>query len=402
MISLKIRRRAVLCALAVFIVSVLCCCAASASSFEKSGDRQRKFEAGVRITRGVVNIVDLRGTWREMGRQYGALMAPELKHIYEAAIIGEVAHRRPENMQLMRATADAYYANAPYRYRELIAGMAETSGLKAAELTLVNSVEMVSGLSQCAGLAAWGAYAAGPLVYGRNYDYFPSWFQKLAKDIVIAVYHPGDGSLAALTVGYAGEMYAVNGLNEKGIFLELNNGTPSGGSLHFTNRTHVTQSLFALLFEAPDLKYVDSFFHTTNSSGAFIIGVADAERAHAYEWPTFGVADSSAAGDGLMVITNHFADKSWGLAEPGDQKSWLSLSRKRNLTALAEKHKGRLNAKTMMSILDTPYDSGGATMAGATMYQLVTVPKTRELWIKITNAQNWTEVDAAALLSGAL
>ena len=73
-------------------------------------------------------------------------MAPELKHVYEAAIIGEIALKKPENMRLMRATADAYYANAPFRFRELLAGMAETSGLKSEELMLVNSVEQVSGL----------------------------------------------------------------------------------------------------------------------------------------------------------------------------------------------------------------------------------------------------------------
>ena len=395
-------RKYIAAALLSLILLVAFSCAAGAASAAKGCEVVQKFEGGTRYALGSVNVADLRGTWRQMGRQYGALMAPELKHVYEAAIIGEIALKKPENMQLMRATADAYYANAPFRFRELLAGMAETSGLKSEELMLVNSVEQVSGLSQCSGLAAWGSYAAGPLVYGRNYDYFPAWFKKLAQDITVAVFHPGDGSLAVLTVGYAGEMYAVNGLNEKGIFAELNNGTPSGGSLRFTNRTHITQSLFSLLLEAPDLKYADAFFHTTNSSGAFIIGVADGERAKAYEWTTFAVVDSEAAADGLMVVTNHFADRSWGLAEPTDKKSWLSLSRKKNLTALAEKRKGRLDAEAMMEVVSTPYEQGGAALADFTMYQLVTVPKKLQLWLRIPNLQGWTQIDAAKLLSGRL
>ena len=392
-------RKYVSAALFSIILLAVFCGAAFATQPARGSEVVQKFEGGVRYAVGSMNVVELRGTWRAMGRQYGALLAPELRHVYEAAIIGEVALKKPENMKLMRETSDLYYANSPWRYRELIAGMAETSGLAAGELKIVNCVEMVSGLSACAGLAAWGPCAAGPLVFGRNYDYFPVWFKKLAPDIVVAVFHPGDGSLSALTVGYAGEMYAVNGLNEKGLFVELNNGTPSGGSLHFSNRTHVTQSLFALLFEAPDLRYADAFFHTTNSSSAFIIGVADAQSAKAYEWPTFGVEEAPAVAPGLMVLTNHFANAAWGLSEPSDKKSWLSISRKKNLTALADKNKGRLNAKSMMALLDTPYEKGGATLADFTMYQLTVVPAKMQLWLKIPNLQNWTEIDAAALLS---
>ena len=45
------------------------------------------FEKGTKRREGVINIIDLHGTWREMGRQYGALMASEMKHIYEKGVI---------------------------------------------------------------------------------------------------------------------------------------------------------------------------------------------------------------------------------------------------------------------------------------------------------------------------
>ena len=44
------------------------------------------FAKGSKITNGKLSIIDLRGTWREMGRQYGALMSAELRDIYERAI----------------------------------------------------------------------------------------------------------------------------------------------------------------------------------------------------------------------------------------------------------------------------------------------------------------------------
>ena len=48
------------------------------------------FEKGSKIKNGKLSIIDLRGTWREMGRQYGALMSAELRDIYERAICGRI------------------------------------------------------------------------------------------------------------------------------------------------------------------------------------------------------------------------------------------------------------------------------------------------------------------------
>ena len=44
------------------------------------------FENGTKKRNGVLNIIDLNGTWREMGRQYGALVSEELRDMYERAV----------------------------------------------------------------------------------------------------------------------------------------------------------------------------------------------------------------------------------------------------------------------------------------------------------------------------
>ncbi len=64
---------------------------------------------------------------------------------------------------------------------------------------------------------AWGDYAEDKLIIGRNYDYSEA-FALLKDDVFVTVYHPSDGALATATIGYAGEIYAVNDLNEKGVF----------------------------------------------------------------------------------------------------------------------------------------------------------------------------------------
>ena len=48
------------------------------------------FEKGTKRLEGIINIIDLHGTWREMGRQYGALMASGVLYIVLIFIVGTI------------------------------------------------------------------------------------------------------------------------------------------------------------------------------------------------------------------------------------------------------------------------------------------------------------------------
>ncbi len=279
--------------------------------------------------------------------------------------------------------------------------MSETSGLTLDELKLVNATEVIAAQSllpqQCSGIAVWGDYSDGPLVYGRNYDYLTQ-FRELAGDLVLACFHPGDGSLSAATFGYAGGVYAVNGMNEKGIFLELNNGMPSGGALWYASRVPAVVELLSFLFEASTLDEIESFFKTTKSNFAYIVGVADGQTARCFEWPVFEVKRrESHSRRGLTVLTHHFTECSWGLPRPDDKRFWMTRTRRQNLLTLAKHFKGAINAKVMKDILDTRIEDLGAT-TDMTLYQLVAVPERYELWFKLPGIQDWSLVDMRALL----
>jgi len=360
------------------------------------------FEKGVKTRSGVVNIVDLRGTWREMGRQYGALLSAELKDLYERAVCGKLIRESGLNVDEMKLTAQKFYANFPFYLKEVMRGIAETSGLTLEQTQLVNALELLCGplmnQPQCTGIAAWGDYSDGPLVYGRNYDYIP-WFREFSQDLAVVVYHPADGSLAVATVGYAGEIYVVNGMNEKGIFLELNNGMPSGGALWYDSRVPSLAELFKFLLEGETLDEIESFFQTTKANFAYIIGVADGQTARCYEWPVFDVKRrESHSRPGLTVLSNHFTEYSWGLPRPDDKTNWLTRSRRQNLLNLAKHLKGSIDSVTMKKIMDTRIEDLGAT-TDMTNYQIVTVPEYFEFWLKIPGVQDWTSVDMKALLA---
>ncbi|MDR3321836.1 MAG: hypothetical protein LBS93_05245, partial [Synergistaceae bacterium] len=87
------------------------------------------FEGGKRVNFGGFTVLDLRGTWRGMGRQYGALASAELLEMYGGAIEGKLLKSGRLSKEAADAVAQGFYANYPHRLKEVVAGLAETSGL---------------------------------------------------------------------------------------------------------------------------------------------------------------------------------------------------------------------------------------------------------------------------------
>ncbi|MEG0825638.1 MAG: C45 family peptidase [Oscillospiraceae bacterium] len=355
------------------------------------------FENGRKVSRGAIKIADLRGTWYEMGRQYGKLMSAELNDV--RAFVELVVEASDDNKAKADKVIATQNAQMTYTLRQFFAGAVETSGMTEYELHLCNAVERIAGLPQCSAAAVWGDYAADTLLMGRNYDYMEN-FDMLSDDVVVTVYHPADGSLATATIGYTGEIYAVNAMNEKGIFMELNNGTPSAKIKSPDARITGTTALFEVMFEAETLDYLDIFFNTTACSSSYIINVVDSQSARSYEWCPTGVKRGDGVlPDGLMVSANHYLNPDWTFEVPTDDTSWQSITRRQNLIDLCNKEKGSIDAQKMMQIIETPLEDGGA-MNPLTVYQIVAEPQTMTLWLKVVDASDWTQIDMASFLKG--
>jgi hypothetical protein len=318
----------------------------------------------------------------------------------EDALIKSGGRSREE----LDAVAKDFYSNYPYRLKEVIAGMAETSGLDFDRHILLNAVEVIVAGDiwnpppmNCSGVAVWGEYSSGALIYGRNYDYF-GWFRELGEYLTVTIYHPTDGSLATATIGYTGGIYLTTGINERGIFLELNNGEPSGGALQYHNRVPAIAELFMFLLDSPDLDQLESFFHSTRSNFAYVIGAADGQTSRCFEWPVFDVKRRlSVRRPGLMVATNHFTEPSWGLPRPDDGKFYKTRERRQNLLNLAEHFKGSIDASRMKKIMDTRIEDLGAT-SDHTVYQIVAEPSAMTVSLKIPDMTEWTDIPLGDLM----
>lgn len=356
-------------------------------SYSDKGDI---YGAGKKITRGDIKIVSLKGSWKEMGEQYGHLMKKELKDI--DTFLDIIIEANEGNIQKTDSIVNHQIAQTPYRIKAFFEGAAKTSGFTVNELQIINAVERIGGLPKCSVAMAWDDYAASDLVIGRNYDYSDS-FALLKDDIAVTIYQPSDGSLASATIGYVGEIYTVNGLNEKGIFWELNNGKPSANIKSPDPRITGTTMLFESMFEIDELEDMDLFFNTVNCSSSYIINVADEDEGQSFEWCPVGVKHGGKdLPDGLLVSTNYYVNNEWSFPVPSDIQSWEGITRRNNLIKLCDSNKGKIDEKIMMEIIDKTIEEGGAKNK-LTVYQLVVVPKTKTLWLQITGGSKWTQID---------
>lgn len=356
-------------------------------------DADMSFENGIRVQRNGLTIVNLHGSWHDMGRQYGYLLSKELSNV--AMLCEQIISDSDMNAEKAESTLRIQHDQMPYTIRSFISGMEETSGLTKYQLECANAVERIAGLPHCSFAAAWDEYATGDLVIGRNYDYAEE-FQLLDHEVVVSVFHPADGSLAVATIGYAGEIYAVNGMNEAGIFMELNSGIFSSKLKVPDMRITGTTQLFSMLFEADSLPLLDLYFNSSNNSSAYIINAADAQTVHSYEWCTAGLQRGDGYGpDGVFCSTNHYLSPEWGFEAPDEEKSVHTMQRYRNLMSLCEARKGNIDPEAMMEIISVPMEEGGAKNP-LTVYQIVAVPTQRTLWLRTVNQPEWTMFDLAA------
>jgi hypothetical protein len=148
-------------------------------------------------------------------------------------------------------------------------------------------------------------------------------------------------------------------MNKSGIFLDLQNGQMSDPG----SRTDVSNSndhLLTFLMDSSTLDQLDAKFLDNRSNCGLAMNGADGARGRVYEWATYGTRIRN--GNGLIASTNHYIDPSWDVVPPvtadGIAASFTK-ERLKNLLAIGETRKGRIDAAAMMEIFDKTIARGG-------------------------------------------
>ena len=370
----------------------------------------KSFEGGRLYRAGNFRVLELNGSYRQMGRQYGALLADEIQGMH-GAVVKQYDRNNIINPQgSLPDFAAELFALYPWRFQEMARGITETAHIEVSKLAVVNEFfdymllysSNATQNNHCAAMTAWGEYTGGsPLVMGRNFD-FPAFFREFDPYITVVVYNPDDAAHSAAVVTYAGQIGSIQAFNSTGLVLENNDGSSCGDpNRYFGQRIPFIISDLELLLDHGTLTGLEAALYTRRLHYPLIFNVADAAGANCYEMSTAEVKKRDGRATGLLIGVNHFASPEWPatLAESSNLSARIedSAGRYRNLAALAEKNKGSIDSLTMMKILDIPVEEGGATPPDRSIYQFVAVPQQGKIWLKARDYTDWTEIDLTKL-----
>lgn len=385
------------------LLALICACSPSGQAADSGSDLRSvsEFEGGKLYKAGAVYVVELRGSYHQMGRQYGGLLKEELNNLYDIAINGQFIQTQGFTYERLHTIARSIFDVYPQRFKEIIYGMSETSGLDIDQQIVLNAIEWYPKIntfvSNCSGIAVWGDYTGGgPLIFGRNND-DTNFYREFTEFMVVAVFNSNDSSIPAAIINYAGVIYAPNGMNREGLFLELNSGNWAG---YYLNRLSIFVTLLTFLQDFPTVIESDPAFQSTRVNLSSIINIADENSAFSYECSPSDVKRRPPDREGLLVATNHFVDPSWGILPPSDDEhnAW-TVKRRDNLLALGEQYKEEFNIEKMKEVLDTTIDNGGATQPSDTIYQIIAIPEELTLWLKAPDNFDWQKIDLNGLFA---
>lgn len=360
-----------------------------------------EYEGGVLYTSGKIPVVRLNGSYRQMGRQYGELLKPQLWSFHRKAILENFPSGPFYTKEKIIAFAQSNFQYYPDRIRQMFEGIAETSGLSLDQLILLDQYVTLSTLKYetgCSQIAAWGNYSVhGMLVYGKNEDFF-DYFKEFDDSLVITVLNPDDGSASVATIGNAGELSTMNEISSNGLVLAMNSAPSAYMESEELPWNRIPPFLNYLLFflDSKNFDSLESNIREYKPPFSYILNIADPEKGVSFECTTDTCVKRESFED-LIVSTNHFMDPSWNESKQNtDEEERDSRDRYKNLTVLGQKFKGTIDARVLMQILDIQLQDGGATNP-ATIFQFVTTPADRVIWVKIPGYQDWTRIDAERL-----
>jgi hypothetical protein len=363
----------------------------------------------------VIQVLQLQGSWFEMGQQYGTFARDGMQQVWDATVQPYI-----DKEWITLSDAQALFGRRTFdasslRMKELCRGIADSTGWSTDKVSLLNQSVMMSiyqaklhSFAGCSSIYAWGdATPHGGMITARNLDWSDSF---LPFPLYLTVWNPTDGSNALANLMWPGMLFVASAVNNKGMYADLHDGTSMGGNIVYIERASFVNAVFDMMAECDHAEAVSTRMNSQRNDVSWIWGVADSTpHAFSFECPNWDNRRRNPEGDTLTVV-NTYMNADWGI----HKRETLSNSLKRfdNLNArLAESH-GKIDANKAMDIFDilmfnddgTFKENGGATKpvlfdADITVHQIVTDLTELKVWLKIPQKTDWRQVDLGELFT---
>lgn len=361
------------------------------------------YEGGRLYTAGGMKIVQLNGGFRQMGRQYGMLLKEDINAVYDIIVNRVLGGEKKMSFEDITKLANDPEVAAPDYIREMVAGMAETSGLSYEQANIVRLNLLMLG-TMCSAAAAYGDYAIeGRTVFGRNLDLGKGHISLLKPFTVIAIYNPiGTGRNSVAEIGYAGGFYAQTLFNSRGLILEMNNGLMSRlpKEEEKIKSDPLAYRMYDIMFDCSGIEEAVNEIRKIVLNCGMMLNIADGMNAYCCEIAPEGVYVRSGDRPGFLAVSNHFLNPGWtgGIKIGKGKKYGRTLERHANLIKRGDKLKGAWNAAKMMETFDKTIPKGGPTFPKRrsediqTLYSCVFTPADLTLYVKDRERTDWITV----------
>ena len=379
----------------------------------------KEHEAGKLYESNGFLVPVVRGSWTDMGKQYGALLVDAMQQAWDVLVAPAMAKGAIKDDDV-REWAHRALTTCSTRNRQWYEGVAEGTNWPIDNVCFLDHLmefgvyqSKVHSFAGCTSIISWGDHSVdGGCYVGRNMDWSET-FSKFPQMITVRI--PNDGSFKYATAGWPGMYAAFTALNEHGAYFDLHDGTSMGGSLIYKERPSLLNELTDFMSECSSLASLIARFNGTANSAATIFSMCDENSGAAMECSSLGGNRVRLPDGESIVITNTFFGANWGLGARETVSN--SICRFENMTARLAESAGKVDAATVRDLMDlrlfnedgTFAENGGCTKptkqdADLTNHQVVTDVKRRKMWMKVPVPDyfaDWTEFDLNALWSGA-
>jgi len=246
--------------------------------------------------KNTLTILNLHGTYDEMGQQYGALAYNQLHTIYKE-IVPNYFNGINKRVLLSYMLRLYYNYKLDKREVEILKGMTKTSGLTYRQLLSIEMLPMLitlysgfngdklsdaGGSGHCSFLSVWGNLSAtNSMLVARNLD-LSTPVTVLDPYYNLVIYNLANQDSSVATFGFTGFIPGFTWLNNHGLFSEYNDGRRSVPGVNFSGYIGLNTAFYAML----DSQTHEEFIQYVKDHPAFIsnfTSIVDKDSSHTIE-----------------------------------------------------------------------------------------------------------------------
>ncbi len=254
-----------------------------------------------------VPVAIFSGTGAEIGEQHAALLAKAGAPLmnFPKKLFAEAGAEKQWPLAVLASRR--LMMQAPDRYRQEMAALAEHAEVDSGEIDVANTLLELRRLGCSTLIVEPEKSATGGPLFGRNFDFPPVGL--LDKYSLVTVVRP-KGRHAFAAVGYPGLVGVLSGMNDAGLAVATLDVYESGNDSPKFEPTGVPMMLVfrQILEECTTVAEVEQFLRRTQATTWANLAVCDRDHGTLFEITPTEVLRRDAQ-DSILPCTNHFRTK---------------------------------------------------------------------------------------------